>query len=148
MEQMSRFVRFCESCHQKDPNYKHNIRGRYSTYLDEDNYTCEVCGNKVIDTTIPSNDYKTFIEVSNNPQFIKAMMELHDTDIVEYTSKMSQFKSQVQKDDSNKPHCPTCGSTNIEKISFGKKAFGGAMFGIFSSDVRNTMHCKNCGAKW
>lgn len=54
-------------------------------------------------------------------------------------------KNKIQP---NTPKCPTCGSTNIEKISIGKKAFGGAMFGIFSSDVRNTMHCKNCGAKW
>jgi ribosomal protein L7/L12 len=46
------------------------------------------------------------------------------------------------------PKCPTCKSTNVEKISVGKKAFGGAMFGLFSSDVRNTMHCKNCGCKW
>ena len=49
---------------------------------------------------------------------------------------------------SNIPKCPTCGSLNVEKISTGKKIFGGAMFGLFSSDVRNTMHCKNCGAKW
>lgn len=48
----------------------------------------------------------------------------------------------------NKPKCPTCGSLNVEKISTGKKVFGGAMFGLFSSDVRNTMHCKNCGYKW
>lgn len=48
----------------------------------------------------------------------------------------------------NIPKCPTCGSTNIEKISLTKKAFGGAMFGLFSSDVRNTMKCKNCGTKW
>lgn len=47
-----------------------------------------------------------------------------------------------------KPTCPTCKSTNIEKISVGKKVFGGAMFGLFSSDVRKTMHCKNCGYKW
>lgn len=48
----------------------------------------------------------------------------------------------------NKPKCPTCGSTNVEKISFGKKAVGGAMFGLLSSDVRKSMHCKNCGYKW
>lgn len=48
----------------------------------------------------------------------------------------------------NKPKCPTCGSLNVEKISTGKKVFGVAMFGLFSSDVRNTMHCKNCGYKW
>lgn len=46
------------------------------------------------------------------------------------------------------PTCPTCGSTSVGRISIGKKIFGGAMFGLFSSDVRNTMHCRNCGAKW
>ena len=56
-----------------------------------------------------------------------------------------EFSPKVEK---NQPHCPTCNSTNIEKITIGKKALGGAMFGLFSSDVRNTMHCKNCGAKW
>lgn len=44
--------------------------------------------------------------------------------------------------------CPTCGSTKVEKISLGEKVLGGAVFGLFSSDVRNTMHCKNCGYKW
>lgn len=53
-----------------------------------------------------------------------------------------------QKQQPNTPKCPTCGSTNIEKISLTRKAFGGAMFGLFSSDLRNTMHCKNCGYKW
>lgn len=48
----------------------------------------------------------------------------------------------------SKPKCPTCNSTNVEKISTFKKIFGGAMFGLYSSDVRNTMHCKNCGNKW
>ena len=54
----------------------------------------------------------------------------------------------ILEEKSRVPKCPTCGSLNVEKISTGKKIFGGAMFGLFSSDVRNTMHCKNCGAKW
>lgn len=48
----------------------------------------------------------------------------------------------------NIPKCPTCQSTNIEKISLTQKAVGGALFGLFSSNVRKTMHCKNCGYKW
>ena len=48
----------------------------------------------------------------------------------------------------SKTHFPTCGSKNIEKISLTKKAIGGAMFGLFSSNVRKTMYCKNCGYKW
>lgn len=48
----------------------------------------------------------------------------------------------------NTPKCPTCGSTNVEKISTAKKAFGFAMVGLFSSNLGKTMHCRNCGYKW
>lgn len=46
------------------------------------------------------------------------------------------------------PKCPTCGSTNIQKISLVSKALGGYMWGIFSSNIRNTFKCNNCGYKW
>lgn len=54
------------------------------------------------------------------------------------------FQSQPQ----NIPKCPTCGSTNIEKISTVKKAFGFAMVGLLSSNFGKTMYCKNCDYKW
>ena len=60
----------------------------------------------------------------------------------------ADVKTAFRNGGQNMPKCPTCGSLNVEKISTGKKVFGGAMFGLFSSDVRNTMHCKNCGYKW
>lgn len=65
----------------------------------------------------------------------------------EYDAKMEYGKS-ILEEKSRVPKCPTCNSANIEKISTGKKVLGGAMFGLLSSDVRNTMHCKNCGYKW
>lgn len=46
------------------------------------------------------------------------------------------------------PVCPTCGSRNISKISLGSKAIGGVVFGIFSSNIRNTFKCNDCGYKW
>lgn len=60
----------------------------------------------------------------------------------------ADVKTAFRNGGQNMPKCPTYGSTNVEKISTGKKIFGGAMFGLFSSDIRNSMHCKNCGAKW
>lgn len=53
-----------------------------------------------------------------------------------------------QVTDINKPVCPTCGSYRVEKISFTSKAIGGAMWGLFSSDIRNTFRCRSCGYKW
>lgn len=85
------------------------------------------------------------------------MISLHDKDIIEYELKMSQFRAQVEqmnaaenvkKAEENIPKCPTCGSTNIEKISLTKKAVGAFGFGLFSKTAKSQFHCKDCGYKW
>ena len=48
----------------------------------------------------------------------------------------------------NVPKCPTCGSTNIQKISGTKRAASEIMFGIFSPTLGKQFECKNCGYKW
>lgn len=48
----------------------------------------------------------------------------------------------------NVPHCPTCGSTNIQKISDTKRWLTTGLFGLASSDVGKTMVCKKCGYKF
>lgn len=58
------------------------------------------------------------------------------------------FINAVRSNSLYVPKCPTCGSPDIEKISLSSKVVGGALFGLFSSNVRKTMHCKNCGYKW
>lgn len=61
---------------------------------------------------------------------------------------MEVIEQKIQRPQPNIPKCPTCGSTSIEKISTSKKVGGAMLFGLLSSDVRNTMHCKHCGCKW
>lgn len=121
---------------------------------------CPVCGttNSFVD-----EDMDVLQQLYCSQQLIDAMQKLRGSDIIEYELKMSQFRNQYEQQRAaqqvqnqtqqsaqldNRPKCPTCGSTNIEKISVGKKIGGSFLFGIFSSDVRNTMHCKDCGAKW
>lgn len=149
---MSKYLRFCPNCNSKDPEYKHKIRGRYSTYLDENNYTCEVCGEKVIDLSMPSDDYNIIVDISSDPVFINAMIELHDKDIIEYNLKMSQFRTQVQQqqraEESNKPHCPHCQSTNIKPISGLNRAGSIAMWGIFSKKINKSFECLDCKYTW
>lgn len=91
--------------------------------------------------------------VNNDYQIATKIVELYQ---ISEQEQIQDGKKQIQNvvkqefkvENENKPKCLTCGSVNVEKISITKKAFGGAMFGLFSSDVRNTMHCKNCGYKW
>lgn len=48
----------------------------------------------------------------------------------------------------NIPKCPTCGSTNVEKIGTLERGISVTAWGLFSSKLGKTMKCKNCGYKW
>ena len=48
----------------------------------------------------------------------------------------------------NIPKCPTCGSTNIHKISTTRKVAGAIGFGLLSRTAKSQFECKNCGYKW
>lgn len=81
------------------------------------------------------------------------MIALHDKDIIEYELKMSQFRAQVDaqveyKRQSNVPHCPTCKSTNIAKISGTERAASIIGLGIFSKKINKSFKCKDCGYTW
>lgn len=52
------------------------------------------------------------------------------------------------EEQSHKPKCPTCGSTNIKKISGLSKAGSVALWGIFSQKVKKQFHCNSCGYEW
>lgn len=49
---------------------------------------------------------------------------------------------------SNQPKCPTCGSTNIQKISVISKTVGAVAFGLFSKTAKSQFKCLNCDYKW
>lgn len=57
-------------------------------------------------------------------------------------------KHTINNKQENIPKCPTCGSTNIQKISTTRRLVTTSLFGLASSDIGKTMLCKNCGYKW
>lgn len=117
---------------------------------------CEKCNStNVVDITgsnISIGDILMLKEISCNKDFLQAMIELKEKDIIEYTAKLSQFKSQVnqqtQQINNNKPKCPTCGSTKLSKVSTISKAGSVALWGLFSQKVKKNWHCGNCGYEW
>ena len=86
----------------------------------------------------------------------RSSFKLKEKDIIEYkmrlqklkTIKLQQKQVKTQQKVQNTPHCPTCGSTNIQKISDTKRWLTTGLFGLASSDVGKTMVCKKCGYKW
>jgi uncharacterized protein with PIN domain len=57
--------------------------------------------------------------------------------------------SKLNIKSTNIPHCPTCNSANIEKISATNKVGSAVVFGIFAiGRISKTFKCKNCGYKF
>lgn len=87
------------------------------------------------------------------PKCNMPLMKLSDYERLDMESNRAKLQKEVEQQEKvqreqNIPKCPTCGSTNICKISTGKKALGFVTVGIFSSNFGKTMECKQCGYKW
>lgn len=127
----------------------------YNEKLDQ--LICPFCNNELIDTGLPVEDFHLIGKVTDyNRQVLDLMMELHEKDLIEYQLKLNQFKLQQEQSDvireqereSSQPHCPTCGSTNIKKITGTERAVSIVGLGIFSKKINKSYKCKHCGYTW
>lgn len=134
-------------------------KGFVTTYTYEDNSICPTCKQPLVEMSLTEEEWNTLNYVSLEQDFIFAMDKLKQDDIIEFTTKMAQFneiKKQYHKDkltarqteQFNVPKCPTCGSTNIKKISATKRYVSTGLFGLASSDLGHTQQCNDCGYKW
>lgn len=83
--------------------------------------------------------------VYNSPVFSRAANAHRIEWEKEQASKPIRVSDSVPQ---SLPHCPTCNSTNVKKISAGAKAVSVGLFGIFSQKVKRQFHCNNCGYEW
>lgn len=93
--------------------------------------------------------------ISNDSDFIQAMIKLHDEDPIEYQLKMSQFKTNLKQQESskkveedNRPKCPNCHSTNIKSITGTERAISIMGLGVFSKKINKSFKCLNCKYTW
>lgn len=125
------------------------------SYVNREENECPYCHCRLLPMNIDVFEYNTILDISGDPEFTQAMDDLKQKDPIEFQLKMSQFKTQLQQQESsnpteedNIPHCPTCGSTDIQKISGAKRWLSTGLFGLASSDIGKSMCCKKCGYKW
>lgn len=57
-------------------------------------------------------------------------------------------KIQPLTKDGTEIHCPTCGSTEVERVSFTTKAVDVWAFGLFGNKRNKQFKCKNCKYMW
>ena len=76
----------------------------------------------------------------------KAIKRRQEFDTPEHQEKLKQIaKFAPQKSSNNISKCPTCGSTNIRKISTGERMVSVGMLGLFSKKINKSFKCNSCG---
>lgn len=168
-------MKLCKSCHDQHNGYAINplypmcIYG-YSYILSSsamNNLHCPHAECKfhaenkhcdLVDIDITPEDFKAIMCVSNDCDFIDAMISLKQTDPIEYGMKMAQIRpaaeqaqqaidaawnKKVEEANAPIPKCPKCGSKSIATTNRGFSIITGF---IGSGSPRNV--CQSCGYKW
>ena len=136
-------------------------------------YYCEKCGGTgVLDFDVcvqcgSHNSYKSVpdeyvddyaIKDDLKAEFIENIVKSSPNFDQECWDRREAFK-EIQKHNNellendkvkqaNVPKCPTCGSSNIKRVSGTSKAVSVVMFGLLSQKVKKQFHCNNCGYEW
>lgn len=151
-------IKFCQHCADTGNEKYDCFHGYYRNYKDTV-INCWTCNEPLTNVDFPDDDFRYLRKVTNNIEFIKYMMELYKTDIVEYESKMMPYREQGERifqqeaDEYNRrvqsqPHCPNCNSTDIKKIRTANRMFSVSLFGLASNKIGKTYECMRCRYKW
>ncbi len=136
---MSRIVVKCEKCGEIGLCDDTNI------LVDKVNN----CNGRLIKTNLTEDEFDMLCDISEDNDFLQAMTDLKEKDIIEYNLKISQFRTQVQQQESvktqnnNTVKCPKCGSINITAGQRGYSLLTG-----FIGSGSTVNRCAKCGHKW
>lgn len=114
---------------------------------------CPYCGEKQIRTKYTLIDLLERDDIDDE-KIVKEYAlcsPLFDEDL--YRSRINKEKllqktTLDKQRETNKPKCPTCGSTNIKHISTLNRAVSIGMLGIFSGKIGKNYECLDCKSRW
>lgn len=95
--------------------------------------------------------FDKYEQLSGNKASIKRDLTPDEKAIEEWETRQRIYDSPFfarSNNGANQPKCPTCGSTNINKISAASKFTGATLFGLFSKTAKSQFQCGSCGYKW
>ena len=136
------------------------------TFLLNDSRCCDECGSKH-QPKLSNHDKEYYMkksvelygdsshkmeilvneEASKNSCFNRSLYNKKQWKINQMHQRLNS-PTELKPKEQNVPKCPTCGSTNIKKISSVSKAAHGLAFGLFSKTARSQFECLNCHYKW
>lgn len=115
---------------------------------------CEDCGGEIVKTPYTFHEVLlkegVYDDIMNN--YIKTNPQ-YDSEVYKMWEKRRDGTRTMadkarEKEEQNAPKCPTCGSTNVQKIGTVERGVSVAAFGLFSGKLGKTMKCNHCGYKW
>lgn len=129
------------------------------------------CDGKLVHTKILVEEKIYIDNISKDREFLAAMNELRNNDIIAYKERMVQYKKIYEEThkplpeqdvdysnpktqptqhqsapQTNKIQCPYCKSTNTKKITAMDRIGSNIMFGLFSKKRNKEWHCNSCGS--
>lgn len=114
---------------------------------------CHFCNTPMIETDVLCKEAFRNEEVEknlkekyayNNPLYDPELAEKIDKEVNENVRSIHPTSMQSP----NVPKCPTCGSTNIKRISTANRAVSIGLFGLLSGKIGKNYEWRNCKAKW
>ena len=103
---------------------------------------CPQCSQQ-IDDSVRACPHCGFDKISS---YLLQLERQKQAKYIDYTSFHNDIP--IQPTINNTTKCPTCGSTNIQKISGTKRWLSTGLFGLASSDIGKSMVCRSCGFKF
>ncbi len=118
---------------------------------------CKACNSKkIIDLQISTEDWfklnknqkETKIKncLSLSDEQYELLQEAWENNKTNVASAKSNAHSETRI--KNVPKCPTCGSTNIKRITTLNRAVSVGTLGLLSGKIGKNYECLNCKAKW
>lgn len=145
------FLKLCPECKKLHLPKDHVCGWGYIFNIPDDATKCEF-GHSIQVLNITVEDFCIWFKISHNPDFLDAMIKLHDEDIIAYEIKMAQLRVQAkqieeaeerEEAEKMKAKCPKCGSTSIATVNKGYSLLTG-----FWGSGRPMNVCQKCGHKW
>lgn len=144
-EQKDEYEKKIQETVKHSPYFNERLFEKYSYPPDPDYYYafrydkyCELTGESRAGQALTPEE-----EIKQQAEFEEQMRQAE----VHYYIQAARDKEMAERD-KNKPKCPTCGSTNIKKMSGIERGASIAAFGIFSKKINKTFKCCNCGYTW
>lgn len=136
--------------------------GRIVIMFESDEKICDCCKNIVYPIpdeyckdkySIDPDKKDEFIEkyIKPSPEFDPYLFEHRDEILARENMKVQAALARgasILQEQSRVPKCPTCGSTNIRRMSGVERGASIAAFGIFSKKINKSFKCGNCGYTW